>query len=153
MVTEMTKDIPPESMIYNEENIDQKRTEMREMMSHITETNKETIEKNTPLVDISDFEIEAEPGVMIKIYMIRPKSLPKENNAAYIYAHGGGAVMFDAAMENDGMMVTALNLQCVVFNVDYRLGPEAKAPKGQCDMAAAVRHVSKNALNYGVDKN
>jgi len=90
---------------------------------------------------------------MITIYMIRPKSLPKENNAAYIYAHGGGGVMFTAVMENDSMMYTALNLQCVVFNVEYRLGPEAKAPKGQCDMAAAVRHVSKNASKYGVNKN
>jgi len=119
----------------------------------IAEINKETIEKNKPLCDLTDFEIETEPGVMMKIYMIRPKSLPKENNAAYIYAHGGGACLFNAAMDNNGMMYTALNLQCVVFNVEYRLGPEAKAPKGQCDFAAAVRHVSKNASKYGVDKN
>lgn len=90
---------------------------------------------------------------MIKIYMIRPKSLPEENNAAYIYAHGGGAIMLEAKSENPGMVVTALNLQCIVFNVDYRLGPEAKAPKGQCDFAAAVRHISQNATKYGVDKN
>lgn len=51
------------------------------------------------------------------------------------------------------MIYTALNLKCIVFNVEYRLGPESKAPKGQCDFAAAVRHVSKNASKYGVDKN
>lgn len=62
----------------------------------IAEINKETIEKNIPLVDCTDFEIETEKGVMIKIYMIRPKSLPKENNAAYVYAHGGGACLFSA---------------------------------------------------------
>jgi len=67
---------------------------------------------------------------MIKIWMIRPKNLPKENNAAYIYAHGGGAVTLSADVENDLMAHTALNLECVVFNVNYRKGPEAKAPKG-----------------------
>jgi len=36
MVTEMMKDIPPESMIMTEENIVQQRTEMMGMMSHIT---------------------------------------------------------------------------------------------------------------------
>jgi len=50
------------------------------------------------------------------------------------------------------MCVKALNLQCVVFNVDYRLGPEAKAPKGQMDFVHAIRHVSQNAEKYGVDK-
>ncbi len=61
---------------------------MEGMMAHLSSMNKETFEKNAPLVDISDFEFEAEKGVMIKIWMIKPKSLPAENNAAYIYAHG-----------------------------------------------------------------
>lgn len=39
-----------------------------------------------------------------------------------------------------------------MFNVDYRLGPEAKGPKGQMDFVMAIRHVSKNATKYGVDK-
>jgi len=126
---------------------------MEGLIGMMTQMNKETAEKDLPQVDISDFEIEAEKGVMIKIWMIRPKNLPKENNSAYIYAHGGGAVMFSAESANNEMAHSALNLQCVVFNVDYRLGPEAKAPKGQCDFAAAVRHISKNATKYGVDKN
>jgi len=122
------------------------------MVGRLDKMNKDVDDINLPLVDISEFEIETEPGVMIKIQMIRPKDLPKEDNAAYMYAHGGGAVVFDHLSATNMMAKTALNLQCVVFNVDYRLGPEALAPKGQCDFAAAVRHVSQNATKYGIGK-
>jgi len=29
------------------------------------------------------------------------------------------------------MPMRAVNMQCVVFNVDYRLGPVVRCPKGQ----------------------
>lgn len=60
--------------------------------------------------------------------------------------------MCNAESVNPSMCYVALNLQCVVFNVDYRLAPEAKAPKGQMDFVKAIRHVSQNAVSYGVDK-
>ena len=60
--------------------------------------------------------------------------------------------MFHAKMFNNNNCHVALNLNCVVFNVDYRLGPEAKAPAGQLDFAAVVKHVYKNAGKYGVNK-
>jgi len=41
-----------------------------------------------------------EKGIKILVYVIRPKSLLKENNACQIDAHGGGAVMFEAKMFN-----------------------------------------------------
>lgn len=123
------------------------------MVDYICTANKEFLDPKKALVNISEFEIDTEKGVQIKIFMIKPIDLPKDNNPAYIYAHGGAGIMFDAASNNDLMSHTALNLNCVVFNVDYRLGPEAKAPKGQMDMVAAVRHISKNASKYGVDNN
>jgi len=103
-------EVPIEMLIVTEETVVQKREENAGVAEYMAEMNKENTEKNAPLVDLSDFEIETEPGVMIKILMIRPKSLPKENNAAYIYAHGGGAVFFSAADENNDLMHTALNL-------------------------------------------
>jgi len=103
-------EVPIEMLIVTEETVVQKREENAGIVEYMAELNKENNEKNAPLVDISDFEIETEPGVMIKILTIRPKSLPKENNAAYIYAHGGGAVFFSAADENNDLMHTALNL-------------------------------------------
>jgi acetyl esterase/lipase len=38
--------------------------------------------------------------------------------------------MMRAELENPGMCHVALTLNCVVFNVDYRLGPEFKCPAG-----------------------
>jgi len=80
--------------------------------------------------DISDFDLEVEEGLTIKVFVIRPKTLAKKDNACEIHAHGGGAVMLDAEMFNPVMAGTASRKNCVLFNVDYRKGPEYKCPKG-----------------------
>ena len=49
------------------------------------------------------------------------------------------------------MAHTAVNLNCVVFNIDYRLGPEVKAPTGQQDFVDAVNHVLASPANYGIN--
>ena len=49
------------------------------------------------------------------------------------------------------MVEYAHDLQCICFNVDYRLAPEAKAPGGASDLATAIRHVHDNAEQLGVD--
>lgn len=49
------------------------------------------------------------------------------------------------------MASTALNLDCVVFNIDYRLGPEVKAPTGSQDFVDAFNYVLANSNNYGID--
>ena len=92
--------------------------------------NKETFEKEAELVDITDMEIAADDGHKCAVHVIKPKTLTGTGHAAYIYAHGGGAVMFEAKSSNSNLTHTALELNCVVFNVDYRLGPESKAPTG-----------------------
>lgn len=51
------------------------------------------------------------------------------------------------------MYVIANNLNCVVFNVGFRNGPEVKCPQGQQDFAAVVRYVNKNGDQFGVDPN
>ena len=43
--------------------------------------------------------------------------------------------------------------KCLVFNVDYRLGPETKAPGGSRDFMHAFLHLYDNAAKYKVDKN
>ena len=49
-------------------------------------------------------------------------------NPAYIYAHGGGGFAGTAIQHDLGISYVALNLNCTVFNVEYRLGPEVKCP-------------------------
>ena len=61
----------------------------------------------------------------------RPKALETKEAAAYLYAHGGYAVGLSARDWDHTMVVTTMNLNCVVFCVDYRLGPEVKCPTGQ----------------------
>lgn len=49
------------------------------------------------------------------------------------------------------MLKVALNLDCIVFNVNYRLAPEHKSPVGQEDFVDAFLHVRNNADEFGVD--
>ena len=51
------------------------------------------------------------------------------------------------------MCFVSHNLDCVVFNVGFRNGPEVKVPTGQQDMADCVLHILDNASKFGVDPN
>ena len=53
--------------------------------------------------------------------------------------------MFDAESANQLCQVTAVNLNCVVFNIDFRNGPEAKCPGGQEDYLDALKYIHDNA--------
>ncbi len=46
----------------------------------------------------------------------------------------------------------AVECSCVVFNVEYRLAPENKIPKGTTDFYKAIKHVYNNAEQFGVEK-
>lgn len=50
------------------------------------------------------------------------------------------------------MIRWAHKYKCIVFNVDYRLAPEAKAPAGSRDFMHAFLHVYENSDKYKVDK-
>lgn len=101
--------------------------------------------------NLEDIELEVEPGVMIKICVIKPKSLPKTGNAGYFYCHGGGGVVMEHYFSTPLCAHIALNLDCVVFNVNYRKAPEAKCPKGQQDVVTAIEHVYNNADKFGIN--
>ena len=68
----------------------------------------------------------------IKIFKIRPNSITEtsKNNTAYVWAHGGGAILFYAEMFNNEMCRMACESNCIVFSVDYRKAPEYKCPIG-----------------------
>jgi len=92
-----------------------------------------------------------EKRTFIKVHVIKPRNIQRGNASAYIYAHGGGAVFLNAEMNNSLMCHSAMNLGCIVFNVDYRKGPENKAPIGQQDFAKAVEHIYENCDKYGIN--
>ena len=73
-------------------------------------------------------------------------------SSALVWAHGGGAVTLTAQISNPMMVRWAYAFNCIVFNVDYRLGPETKCPGGQRDQMKAFIHIYNHSEKYGVDK-
>lgn len=67
------------------------------------------------------------------------------------YAHGGGGVFTDAILSHGYLAIVAVNLDCVIFNVNYRKGPEVKAPQGSQDYVDAINYVLSKADSYGCD--
>jgi len=101
---------------------------------------------------LSDFDLEVAPNTIIKVFVIRPIDLPKNKNTCEIHAHGGGACLLNAEMFNGLMAEHAVMKKCIIFNVDYRKGPETKCPGGQEDFAKAIEYVYNNDENFGIDK-
>ena len=80
-----------------------------------------------------------------------------------IYAHGGGCVGGSADLYRNYLSYMALTCGVVVFNVDYRLAPEARfkhieppdftfrCPNNVLDFYEAIKYVISNASKFGVD--
>lgn len=49
------------------------------------------------------------------------------------------------------MIEFGVELDCVTFNVDYRLGPATKAPGGAMDFYKTVKYIHANAATWDVD--
>lgn len=90
--------------------------------------------------------MKADDGAEIGYYKIAPKSLDlSKKQPAYVYAHGGGGIVGEAKTDGEAVCCySAVNLNCVVFNVEYRLGPEFKCPRGQMDFICCLKDVIKN---------
>ena len=88
----------------------------------------------------------------VPVLVHTPKSLEsKRDNAAVIYAHGGGAVSGTAELYQPWLARYADYCGVIYFNVDYRLAPETKCPKNALDFYCAVKHIVEHAADYGVD--
>ncbi|KAL5270393.1 hypothetical protein ACHWQZ_G001198 [Mnemiopsis leidyi] len=88
--------------------------------------------------------------VPVEVYT--PKQLEGERmRAAYVYAHGGGAVAMSAAHMNKHLSKYAADNDLVVFNVDYRLAPETKCPNNIKDFYEAIKYVHTNAEALGIN--
>jgi len=99
---------------------------------------------NVPTTHYGEFD------VPVEVYT--PKDLVNDaKRAAYIYAHGGGAIaLANKDLRSQGQCL-AVDLSFVVFNVDYRLAPETKCPNNIKDFYEVIKYVSKNAESLGID--
>ena len=145
------KDLPLEAMMPTEEGINEWREQMGGHLKQMEEREKATYERNLDLVDITYEKIKMRDKKKIEIVIYRPYSLTSKSAPALVYAHGGGAIAFSARQSNGHMAVTAVNLNCVIISVDYRLGPEHKCPKGQQDFVDTLIHVFFDYKKYGID--
>ena len=96
----------------------------------LEEREKDYFASHLNQVNISYEQIITRDGAKIEIIIYRPKTMTSESSAAYVYAHNGGGFACNARLSNGLMAVTTINLNCVVFSVDYRKGPEVKCPTG-----------------------
>lgn len=96
--------------------------------------------------------VKTDGGAEIQVLVNKSKKCGA-GSAAFVWAHGGGAVAMSAKQNNELMIRWAHKYNCVTFNVDYRLAPETKAPGGQRDFMKAFYHIHENAAKYGVNPN
>ena len=127
---EYMKDLSEEDKMMTPENIMEKREQDTGMVMEMFGAEAEYFDPIVASCDINNFELPCEGGTY-KVFCIKPKDLPATGNACEVHAHGGGAVLGYAELYNAMMAEHACKKKCVLFNVDYRKGPEAKCPGGQ----------------------
>ena len=112
------------------------------------------VENNPGLAARVAMETRAVPGpdgapqVSVRIYT------PREGNGVrpcIVHMHGGGFVVGTAAMLDPMHRALALDLNCVIVSVDYRLAPETPFPGGIEDCYAALAWLFTEAPNLEVD--
>lgn len=94
--------------------------------------------------------LQGEPSV--RIFVVDP-SPGRRDRPAYLYIHGGGYVMFAADRDPGLLQRIAIDNDCVVVAVDYRLAPEARFPAALNDNYGALLWLHSNAEKLGVDRN
>jgi acetyl esterase len=89
-------------------------------------------------------------GPAVRLLVMDPPSQARDRGAV-LYIHGGGMVVgtADSALEDKPQL--ALEHDCVVVSVDYRLAPETPFPGPQEDNYAALLWLVANAADLGVD--
>ena len=141
VVAKFMKNIDIEEQMFTEDTILERREDMSESLKAMDLQEKDFFDDYTKRVDIQYEKVVVSDGAQIEIIIYKPKTMGKEPQAAYVYAHGGGAFAFQAREFNNIMSVTCINLNCIVVSVDFRNGPEVKCPRGQQDFADVVSHI------------
>ncbi|HXV01563.1 MAG TPA: alpha/beta hydrolase [Caulobacteraceae bacterium] len=86
----------------------------------------------------------------VEVLCYRPKSA-EGPLASILHIHGGGYVLGDAESMGAFHKPMALELNCAIVSVDYRLAPETKAPGAVEDCYAALAWLNAHPDIAGVD--
>lgn len=95
------------------------------------------------------------PGVAgapdVRLLVYTPPGVSKAR-PAYLHVHGGGYVIGMPEINDGSNRSYALDLDCIVVSVAYRLAPETRFPGARDDCYAALRWLYAQADALGVDR-
>jgi acetyl esterase/lipase len=89
-------------------------------------------------------------GHEIGILIHSPRA-PAPARPAVLHIHGGGYVIGTAKMSTESNLKKAVDADCVVASVEYRLAPETTHPGPVEDCYEALKWLHENAASLGVD--
>jgi acetyl esterase len=126
-------------------------SELRETLRGHIDRNFERFALPGPSVaDVHDHRVAVEGGV-ITVRLYRPRR--NEVLPAHLLLHGGGwrGGSIDELVSDAAARHRAVAAGCVVAAVEYRLAPEFPFPTAVGDSVAALRWLSANATDLGID--
>ncbi len=87
----------------------------------------------------------------LRVLCYRPAKV-EQPLPAILHIHGGGYVLGSAGMSDLANRRLALDVNCAIFSVDYRLAPETPHPGPLEDCYAALKWLHENASGLQVDR-
>jgi acetyl esterase/lipase len=85
----------------------------------------------------------------VALYVVNAK--PGRDRGGILHMHGGGYIFGRAVSDLSNLQAMASVLDCTIVSVDYRLAPETGWQGSLDDNYAALRWVSDNATDLGID--
>jgi triacylglycerol lipase len=99
---------------------------------------------------VQECKIVSSVGHEIGIFIHSPRQ-PAAARPAVLHIHGGGYVIGTAKMSMASNLRMAIDADCVVASVDYRLAPETTHPGPVEDCYEALKWLHENAASLGID--
>jgi acetyl esterase len=103
-----------------------------------------------PPFPVSEAFAPVEGAPDVRLVVMNPPS-EATDRGAILHIHGGGMVVGTADRAVADKPQLALDQDCVVVSVDYRLAPETRFPGPQEDNYAALLWLVENAAGLGID--
>lgn len=105
-----------------------------------------------PHVPVTPRRIPAQ-GALPEVGIFIINADPARHRPAILHIHGGGFILGTAEGELRPLQDMALELDCVIVTVDYRLSPETRYTGSTLDNYAGLHWLHANATKLGVDPN
>lgn len=130
--------------------VDETRTEFDEQGAWLSQPSSTDVAINDIRINTDDND-----QITLRIYKPLKKRLlgkkTDKNLPCLVFYHGGGYVAGSLKSHDTVCQHLALDAQCAVIAVDYRLAPEHPFPTPVHDGLAAFRYIAKHATELGIN--